>query len=426
MNFTAFLRECVHQPYFGFIISGLLCSCFYFLKSEQKSFKKAVWGIYLLLFTLTFSIFAGGIITRINHPQVYDFTAFYLYGKAAAGGHNFYAPSELQAAFDTLNLPLLDYSGFKQEIVNVGFLYPPPTILWFAPLGYLSYNTALVSWTIFNLLFLVGCIYLVYDIFLKSYKINGLILVASLVFLFLPIRETVSFSQTNFILLFLLLLMKKYSERKFAGILLALALFTKPYMIVFVFVFFLKRKWNTIIYFTISSLTLVGLTLLLFGKDPFHSYIFSNPSKRLPSWVFSEKINQSLYGTLLRNNLITIDNHVTYSCILTAGFLLTGLYLGYLLKRKLHDYIWVTLLLIGLLFYPGTLSYYAVLLLFIMFQFFNEKKPLGLNLKINIVVICILYYLVSVSVFASICFLLSIVLFKSFKSIANPLKEPIG
>ena len=215
-------------------------------------------------------IFIGSAIYRISHPQVYDFTAFYLYGKVAASGYDFYLPENLHIVFNTLHLPLLDYRGFTEEIVNVGFLYPPPTILLFTPLGFLSYNTALICWTIFNLFFALGCIYLIYDLFFKAYKLNGLMLVAILFFLFSPVRSTVSFSQTNFILLFLLLLMKKYSDRKFAGILLALALFTKPYMIIFGLIFILRKQWKTLIYFIMSSFILVGLTVLLFGKRTFY------------------------------------------------------------------------------------------------------------------------------------------------------------
>ncbi|MEO8763162.1 MAG: glycosyltransferase family 87 protein [Ginsengibacter sp.] len=426
MNFIGFLKDFVHQPYFGLILSVLACLCFYIIKSEQATAKKITWLVYALLFTITFSIFTGGIFSRLIHPQVYDFTAFYLYGKVAATGHDYYLPGNLHAAFNMLQLPQLDYAGFQEEIVNVGFLYPPPTILWFAPLGFLSYNTALISWTVFNLFILLGCIYLIYDLFFKQYKLNGLMLVSILVFLFLPVRETVSFSQTNFILLFFLLLMNKYPDRKFAGILLALALFTKPYMIVFLFVFILKKQWNTILYFIMSSLTLVGTTLLLFGKGPFISYIFSNPSKRLPAWVFSEEINQSLHGVLLRNNLITIEDHVSYTCILAGGLLLTAIYLGYLVRRKLYNYLWVALLLTGLLFYPGTLSYYGVLLLFIMFQFFNSKKSLGLPANVNIPVVGIFYYLCSVSVFTCICFLLGIIIFKSLKPVTEDSVLPLA
>jgi hypothetical protein len=137
-------------------------------------------------------------------------------------------------------------------------------------------------------------------------------------------------------------------------------------MIIFALIFLLRKQWKTLIYFIMSSVILLGLTVLLFGKAPLISYIFNNPSKRLPEWVFSEGINQSMHAILLRFNLITIGNSIVYIYILSGTLLLTTIYLVYLVKRKLYDYVWVVLLLIGLLLYPGTLSYYGVLLLFIV------------------------------------------------------------
>jgi hypothetical protein len=95
-----------------------------------------------------------------------------------------------------------------------------------------------------------------------------------------------------------------------------------------------------------------------------------------------------------------------------------GMFSIYLLKRKRYDYIWAILLLVGLLVYPGTLSYYGVLLLFIVFQFFDGTKQLGFKNKyLNTVLIGIFYYLSSVSVFSVIIFLLLILIFKSLQNL---------
>lgn len=414
MDVINFIRELPYQVYFGCFISVLASMCFYFLKSKDKTSKKIIWLFYILVFTYAFFIFIKVVIHRIYNPEVWDFTAFYLYGKVGSLGYNFYSPENFHIVSSSLNLPVLINTEFVEDIVNVGFLYPPPTIFLFTPLGFLSYDTALICWTLFNLFFSLGCIYFIYDLFFRQYKLKGLILVAILFFVLSPVLSTISFSQTNFILLFLLLLMKKYSDKKFAGILFALALFTKPYMIIFGLYFILRKQWKTLIYFLVSSLIIVGLTVLTFGKGVFISYIFNNPSRRLPNRVFSESANQSLQAVLLRFNLISIDTPI-YLYISIGVFLLTAFYLFYLLKRKLYDFIWVILLLVCLMLYPGTLTHYGVLLLFIIFQFFDEKKQLGFNIYLNILIIGIFYYLSSVSVFTCICFLLIITLLKSMK-----------
>jgi len=94
--------------------------------------------------------------------------------------------------------------------------------------------------------------------------------------------------------------------------------------------------------------------------------------------------------------------------------LLSAILLLIYFKRKLYDFIWAILVLVSLIVYPGTLSHYGVLLLFIIFQFFNEKGQLGFNPYLSIAIIGIFYYLTTFSVFASMCFLLVIVVLKSF------------
>ena len=404
----------LHQI-FSSVLIIIACICFYYLSNEnKKNRKQLIWILYSLIFVFAFALFANNVIRRLSHSEVWDFTAFYLYGKVAAAGHNYYDPQYFHSVFSTLILPPQDYSVFQVEAVNVGFLYPPPTILLFTPLGFLSYNTALISWTIFNLLFAAGCIYLIFDIFLRKYKLNGLLLVSIMFFLLLAVRETVTFSQTNFILLFLLLLMRKHVDKKYSGILLALAFFTKPYMVIFIFIFIFLKKWKTVGYFIGTSLLLTALTFIIFSKAPFLSYIFDNPSKRLPDWVFSEPINQSLNAILIRWNLINVDHPVEYTYV-SLGIILPGaIYLFYLAKNKLYDFAWAFLLLLALLIYPGTLSYYGVLLLFIVSQFFDETKQLGFkNIYLNILIMGVFYLLSSVSVFSAICFLLVVVVLKS-------------
>lgn len=416
MNLINTIRLLWHQiqPLIPYLSLFLSCVCFYYLKKQNRPIKNIVWIVYSLILIFASYKFIHFVSNYVSNPGVWDFTAFYLWGKTAVAGHNVYSPENLRIVFNSLSLPLLDYSDFIKELVNIGFLYPPPTILLFAPLGFLSYKTALVCWTVFNSLFAIGSIYLIYDLFFKKYRLNGLMLVVTLFLLSLPVRYTFFFSQTSFILLFLLLLMKKYSDNKISGIFLVLAIFTKPYMIIFGLIFLLKKQWNTIAYAIVTLFLLIGITLLIFGTAPFISYLFDNPSRHLPNGVFSESINQSLQAVLLRQGLITMNNSYIYIYIIIGAFLLTLSYLFYLIKRKYLDYTWAVLLLVGLMLYPGTLSHYGVLLLFIIFQFFDEKNQLGLGIYLTIPIILISFYLSSVSLFAYICFLLIIIVLKSF------------
>lgn len=415
MTIIGFIRNLwrLIQPFLIYILPLIACLLFYFLKNKNSNFRKIIHAIIILVFIYVSYVFIYSVIQSLLHPAVWDFTAFYLYGKVAASGHNFYLPENFQNVFYSLDLPALDYTEFIRESVNVGFFYPPPTIFLFVPLGFFSYNTALLGWLIFNLFFAIGSIYLIYNIFFQPYKLYGLLLVAILFFLFPPVISTVFFSQTNFILLFLLLLMKKYSEKKFAGIILALACFVKPYMIIFGLIFLLRKQWKTIIYCILTSLVLCVITMLTFGFAPFLSYIFNNASKRLPIAAFSENINQSLQAVLLRHQLITMNNPIIYAIIVIIVLMLTIFYLIYLKRRNLYDYMWLVLLMVVLIVYPGTLSHYGVMLLFVIFQFFDDSQ-IRIKWYLNLLLIGSLYYLIPISLFSSLCLLLVTVIVKSF------------
>ena len=133
----------------------------------------------------------------------------------------------------------------------------------------------------------------------------------------------------------------------------------------------------------------------------------------MPADVFYDSSYQSLYAILIRGNLITQQNPLIYLCTVSGIILVTLGYILYLLKKSLNHFIWATLLLVGLIIYPGMLYHYGVLLLFIIYQFFDEDKPLGFNRYFNVPIVGILYFLSTFSVFSSILFLLFIVILKS-------------
>lgn len=404
------------------LITLIATTCYLIIRNYNSQFKYFGWIINSLLLILSVYLFSSVVILRIQTPEIWDFSAFYLYGKVAAGGFNFYIPENFHTVFNQAKMPIPELNDFIEEVVSVGFPYPPPTILYFLPLGYLSYENALVCWTIFNLLFVFGSIYLIYKMFLSADKLNGLMIVLILFLISAQVRSTVSFSQTNFILLFLLLLMKKYYNHGFAGIFLTFGIFTKPYMLIFGIFFLSTRNWKAIYYFIMSSILLSFLTVLIIGKETFISYFFNNATQRMPKWQFSEPINQSLHAVLLRANLISLNNPFLYILIavLLLGFIL--LLIWHLQKKKNNEFILPLLLLIGLLIYPGTLGYYGVLLLFVTFQFFQREQPLEINSYLLIPVIGLYNFLNIFSVFTCICFLLLIVIYKSFR----PQKDSIS
>jgi hypothetical protein len=394
----------------------ITCMFYFKIKNAKITYKLLIWIIYYVLFTFALFFFISPFIERIQTPVIWDYTAFYLYGKIAAEGHNFYSPENFHVAVNAAHLPIPYNESFVEEVLNVGFVYPPPTIFYFIPLGFLPYKIGLIYWTIFITMFAFGSIYLIYSMFFKAERLNGLMLIIILFCISSHVRSTILCTQTNFILLFLLLLMRKYSGYNVAGLFLALAFFTKPYMLIFGLFFLLTGKWKAIAYFIISSLLISATTVLVTGKDTFLSYFTNNATPRLPQWAFSQSVNESLYAVLLRASLISIDKPYVYLIIAALILSIMIVFLIYLIKSKQYDAIWIVLLLVGLIIYPATLSHYGVLLLFVIFQFFNNNgQPLSLNMYMNIPVIGLFYLLSTVSVFFAMCFLLTIVIIISFR-----------
>lgn len=421
MQIMNLIRDTFHQPYFISLLAILTSICFYYLKSDKSDFKRFIWVVHSSLFIVTASIFFISAFHRISNPQVWDFTCYFLWGKVAALGYNFYSPENSQIVLKTLDIPFQssELGGFMKEVVNVGFAYPPPTIFYFLPLGYFSFKTALTIWTIFNLIIVLGCLLLIYDLFFKDTKLNGVFLLGTLFFILGPGLSTISFSQTNFILLFLLLLMKKFENNPISGLFLALAFFTKPYMIIFGLFFLLRSKWKSIFYCALSTIGIIVITLLVFGEEPLISYIVDNPSHRFPSEMFYEVINQSLHSVLLRSNIISLESPLAFGITVFGIIILTLTYLFEQLKKRQFDHMWAILLLVGLLLYPGTLHYYGTLLLFIIFQFFDESKQIGFKAFFTIPIIGIVYFLSTFSLFTTICFLIFILVITSLPFFQN-------
>jgi len=120
---------------------------------------------------------------------------------------------------------------------------------------------------------------------------------------------------------------------------------------------------------------------------------------------------------LLRLRLITLGSSFAYTVVILVIALLSTLYVRSLAKRRLYDYMLAFFLLIGLLIYPGTLSYYGVVLLFIIFQFFNRTNQLGFkDPSLTTITVAVFYCLTTFSIFLAICFLLFIIVFESTRT----------
>jgi len=87
--------------------------------------------------------------------EEWDFLAFYLYGKLGASGLDFYEPANIADLFSNLKIPFEISKEFLEDVIDVGFNYPPVSMILFAPFAYLDIETANILWKIFVLFFLI-------------------------------------------------------------------------------------------------------------------------------------------------------------------------------------------------------------------------------------------------------------------------------
>lgn len=92
----------------------LACVCFYLLKNDQKKLGTIIWITYTSIFAIAFYMALDNVIRIISNPPLWDFPAFYLYGKVAAGGYNFYQPENFHTVFNSLQSIYSNFAGLNR------------------------------------------------------------------------------------------------------------------------------------------------------------------------------------------------------------------------------------------------------------------------------------------------------------------------
>jgi hypothetical protein len=357
---------------------------------------------------LTFHFFYTVSKSYSRIPE-WDYIAFYLYSLAGQSGCNFYDPELFRELFSSYRLGLLTGHVFFEEVVNVGFPYPPPSMILFFPLGWVDLKTGYYIWQSILLLFLLGAIWLSIDIFSfkrrqREDKILYALLLIHLILLFPGVTSSFRFTQTNPALLFSLLLVIKRLKHWDAGLYLIIMIMIKPLAVLFAFYFLLKKRWDVIAAASISGILILAFTGIIFGFDIFVQYFTSLPSNRLPEWVYSQKINNSLSAVFLRlhtNQFAFLDQAAINTLILVVSLvlLLITLVISWRLERKSSRLSFLVFIPFSLLVYPAALAHYSLLLIPVILvlreqhQFFHMPAFLFLLVSIYIIANLNMFYL---------------------------------
>jgi hypothetical protein len=311
----------------------------------------------------------------IATPPMWDFQAFWSYGRVAVSEGDFYQPAAYYQLFDPARFP----PTFVHEIFDVGFLYPPPSIWLFVPLGFADVATAAAIWVPVQLACLAAGILALWSLFLPRSGFPGLAVTAAVALTFRATEYTVVAAQTDFLLLLTLLAFWHARERAAGGAWLAAGIIVKPVLGVLALQPLIRRRWGVLAMSAAIGVAACGATALTFGWPTVRSYFVDNPAGRMRYATFGEWGNQSLLATILRvhphdADLIAPARDPVYLALSVGILCVTAWCIARLPRDAEHGALALaTAIPAALLVYPGTLTHYSILLLVPMLWLWGRR-----------------------------------------------------
>lgn len=313
---------------------------------------------------------ARTLYANFAQPHEWDFLAYYLDGKVAVAGLNFYEKEHYARELSQLSLPYEIDSEFTETKLGVGFHYLPPTILLHYPLGFFEYDGAHALWVIFWVLVAAGNGALLYRIFLRGRGAEGVLAAAALYLFFPSLRYSLQFEQTSIMLLLPCLLFWQDRERDRAGVWAALALAIKPMGAFLGLYLLLRGRWRALGLSALVFALLSGLVAALVNPAAVLAGFSPGRFAHVPEFQYSEYVNQSLLGEIIRRvGPSPWGGPPTHPVFLALGALIfaAGAWTLARLPRRREQLAVALLLPLALLVYPGTLNHYSLLILPVLF-----------------------------------------------------------
>jgi hypothetical protein len=349
--------------------------------SNGSSFKKLV--LRGALIGIAAVLLSGLIIITVKAStsgNQWDFLCFYLEGLLGVHHLDFYDPHSFVILMDKINFHPVYDSAFKAETLDVGVVSPPITMLIYVPLAYIDYSTARIIFTVLIFIFILGSIFAAHKLVQKKERSAYSLLFTLIILLFLPgTNSTMIFSQTNFFLLFFLILAVLHLESPMAGVYLALSVIFKPISVILILFFLLHKKWKPVFYFVGTGVLLTLVTAFAWGFRNIVQYFLSPPTKRIPFHQYTEDINQSVIAVLNRSlkplGMAQYSiNLLYYFCV--AVLIVVTCMASKKLFRSNRRLSFLPFIPCMLLIYPGSADNYMVYLLpvFIWFLFSDLKN----------------------------------------------------
>ncbi|HUU37618.1 MAG TPA: glycosyltransferase family 87 protein [Candidatus Desulfaltia sp.] len=281
------------------------------MRSLPEERRKRAVGLALILTAA--ALLAGVYLLHIGRDMS-DFGVCYQGGQRIVQGETLYR----------------DADGHLQ------YKYSPTSALFFAPLALLPFGAAKVIWYILEFAFLAG----IFLLFFKILPIAGKRAASTLAWTFLIelkfFAREIELGQVNLFILFLLtsmLYLLLWKKDIAAGFLWGSSLFFKPYALVFLPYFLIKRKFRTLVAGLATALIGLLLPAIFYGVRGNLAVLREWPAtlSKSTSGLLASYDNASLYGFLLKT-FSFLSKQATGAIFLTI-FLALALAVLWMIKK---------------------------------------------------------------------------------------------
>ena len=363
------------------------------LTQLQQKFLTALTIAVILTYGIRIML---AVYKSILQPPEWDFHLYWVYGQAGARLLNPYEPGILFQFAQTLN-PSESFLG------ELYFFQFPPLIFLFLPLGFFGINTAALLWYAFLLIVLILDIILLWSIFYDQTDYKHLLLAALLTLVLASTFETLGHAQINFIVLLAFLLYWQKRESLIGGVWLGIGMMVKPILVIVLIYPILRRHWRSLLGVAVAIIVSSVITIIAFGPGMFFGYFMSNPIVlKMPNYLYTEDINQSLLATILRltNFDFSAGSPYLQPIFIITAMLFTGITSFLVFHRKdeqepYSDYALALTITFALLLFPKTLTHYAVLLIVPILTIWTNRQNTSISPWYTLVFITIEFVLVS-------------------------------
>lgn len=347
----------------------------------------------IALFSAYLAGIARGVVT---HLPEWDFLAFWVRMNAATQGLDLYDPASYVSYAERFTAS----NAFVKEVLELGYNYPPQTMLWMQPFGYLPPHAAALAWSAFHLALMVVNVGLLSRIVMPGRGVQGLALAGALMLMLPATASTVRTTQTNQVVLLLVLLLWRDLARSRAGVWLALLPVVKPFLGMLWLWPLARGQWGTLGVTFAVSLALAGVAALIYGIEAYVGFYQADLAGRHPNWTYTQMLNQSLHATMVRLFRVPLESsgptQFLGPTLVSAGLLLAAAWRVWRVRAQAWAWALSLLLVTVLMVFPSSLRHYHLLLLPVMLLAWSERDRLRGGATTAIAAITLTWVLVSI------------------------------